>query len=284
MRNAECGLRIGKKKERVRGDFRISFHSPAYGTLWGLVHRLFILGFFLGTGFWNVSDSALAWWPESHKGIGRDALGVLPEGLRKALEGDSENRSALLWGMVEPDYNRVEDHRIYLKVIRGTKEGPGGVHTSLEQYALRAEEMIRAGEPMPRVAFVLGQAAHFIQDANVPLHTIYGDSREQHRRYEEAAHVWDWPGGRYGYKGFQLAKNYRCLAYEAARRSHALFERALKNPPSREVIESTWDDAVNDTANLWLSIFYQALGPEKSRELYGIPAPKGETGKGRFCW
>jgi hypothetical protein len=50
-----------------------------------------------------------------------------------------------------------------------------------------------------------------------------------------------------------------------------------------EVIEKTWDDAVNDTANLWLSIFYRALGLAKALELYGIPAPKGELGKGWFC-
>jgi hypothetical protein len=50
------------------------------------------------------------------------------------------------------------------------------------------------------------------------------------------------------------------------------------------VIEKTWDDAVNDTAKLWLSIFYRALRPEKCLQLYGIPAPKEEVGKGWFCW
>ena len=65
---------------------------------------------------------------------------------------------------------------------------------------------------------------------------------------------------------------------------HKYYAQALLNPPPREVIEETWDDAVNDTANLWLSIFTRALGPEKSLRLYGIPAPKGEVGKGWFCW
>lgn len=74
-------------------------------------------------------------------------------------------------------------------------------------------------------------------------------------------------------------KNYKCFAYEAAKRSHPYYDKALKNPPPREVIEKTWNDAVNDTANLWLSIFYRALGPEKALELYGIPAPAGEAGK-----
>ena len=184
---------------------------------------------------------------------------------------------------MEPDYNRVEDHRIYLKVIRGTPKGPGGVHTSLEKYARRAEGMIRAGKPTDKIAFVLGQAAHFIIDANLPLHTIYGDTREQHRAYEEAAHVWDWPGAGTGYRGFHLVKNYRCFAFEAAMRSHKYYPQALQNPPPRQVIEKTWDDAVNDTANLWQSIFYRALGPEKSLRLYGIAGPAGELGEGQSC-
>ena len=235
------------------------------------------------TFLWVSVHLATAWWPESHKAIGRNALEILPEGLKKAFESDPEIPSALLWGMVEPDYNRVEEHRIYLKAIRRTAPGTGGVHTALEKYAQKAEEMIRAGEPMVQIAFVLGQAAHFIQDANVPLHTIYGDTKEQHRAYEEAAYVWDWPGDRYGYKGFYLVNNYKCLAYEAAKRSHPHYEKALKNPPPREVIEITWNSAVNDTASLWLSIFYRALGPEKALELYGIPAPGGEVGKGWYC-
>ena len=237
----------------------------------------------LFTVLWVSVHLAMAWWPEPHKAIGRNALDALPEGLKKVLEANPENLAALLYGMVEPDYNRVEDHRIYLKVIRGTAQGSGGVHTALKKYAQRAEEMIRAGEPMDKIAFVLGQAAHFIQDANVPLHTIYGDTKEQHRGYEETAYVWDWPGERSGYKGFYLVKNYKCFAYEAAKRSHPYYDQALQNPPPREVIEKTWDDAVNDTANLWISIFYRALGPEKALELYGIPGPRGEVGKGWFC-
>ncbi len=243
---------------------------------------LFSLGV-MTTALWASATLALAWWPESHKAIGRNALEVLPGGLKKVFESDPETLSALLWGMVEPDYNRVEDHRIYLKVIRGKEPGSGGVHTSLEKYAQNTEEMIRGGEPMVQIAFVLGRAVHFIQDANLPLHTIYGDTKAQHRKYEEAAYVWDWPGERYGYKGFLLVKSYKCFAYEAAKRSHPYYNKALKNPPPREVIEKTWNDAVNDTANLWLSIFYRAVGPEKALELYGIPAPAGEVGKGGFC-
>jgi hypothetical protein len=43
------------------------------------------------------------------------------------------------------------------------------------------------------------------------------------------------------------------------------------------------DLAVIDTVNLWQSIFWHALGPERARQLYGIPAPVGEIGNGSLC-
>ncbi len=278
-----CIRAPGVKKTKCPNGNLPGVDCAAYRIRRGWRLHVFSLTVLLGIHLWSWSCPANAWWPESHKAIGRNALEVLPERLKKAIESDPEILAALLWGMVEPDYNRIEDHRIYLKVIRGSPTGPGGVHTALEKYAERAEEMVRAGEPMIRIAFVLGQAAHFIQDANVPLHTIYGDTREQHRAYEEAAYIWDWPGKGFGYKGFYLVKNYKCFGYESANRSHVHYDKALKNPPPREVIERTWDDAVNDTANLWLSIFYRALGPEKAFALYRVPSPRGELAKGWFC-
>jgi hypothetical protein len=40
---------------------------------------------------------------------------------------------------------------------------------------------------------------------------------------------------------------------------------------------------VNDTANLWQSIFWHALGPERAWQLYGVPAPVKEIGNGSLC-
>jgi hypothetical protein len=88
--------------------FMITLHSLAYQFLSRLGAQFFILVVFLGLRLLNCPEMANAWWPEPHKDIGRNALGVLPDGLRKILEADSENLSALLWGIVEPDYNRVE--------------------------------------------------------------------------------------------------------------------------------------------------------------------------------
>ena len=61
-----------------------------------------------------------------------------------------------------------------------------------------------------------------------------------------------------------LVKNYGCYAYDIAENSsqHAralLFDREVKR-----VTESAWHQAVNDTANLWQSIFWHALGPGAS--------------------
>ncbi len=63
----------------------------------------------------------------------------------------------------------------------------------------------------------------------------------------------------------------------------ALDKLALQNPPPSHVIETTWRDAINDTVDVWQSIIYRALGPQKSLELYGIPAPKSQKGTGPSC-
>jgi hypothetical protein len=206
---------------------------------------------------------------------------MLPERLRSKFQGEL----APVWavGVVEPDVNRVENHKIHLSALRGAPPDSGGAHFALDRFARKAEAMIKAGEPLRDIAFVLGQAAHFIQDVNVPLHTIWGETYDQHWAYESQAFFHDWPAERHGYRGFRLVKSYKCFAFETARRSHDSVGLALSDNPPRSLIEDTWDHAVNDTVNLWLSIFYRALGPEKSSELYGIPAPLGEIGKGWFC-
>jgi hypothetical protein len=51
----------------------------------------------------------------------------------------------------------------------------------------------------------------------------------------------------------------------------------------RRVTEIAWDQAVNDTANLCQSIFWNALGPERAWQEYGIPEPVNEIGNGSLC-
>jgi hypothetical protein len=225
-------------------------------------------------------DSAFAWRTEYHPTITEHALGVLPEPLKKYFE---EVLPSLLMGVEDPDKNRVVSHKYPLYSITGNKISRGEAHIALEEFAKKAEEMVKAGDDKEKIAFVIGQAIHFIQDVNLPLHAVSGEPKEDHFAYEKIAHFEAWPGDKYGYEGFFLVKNYKCYAIDAAKRSSKYAEQALKNPPPPEMIEKTWNDSVNDTANIIQSIFYRALGPEKCKEMYGIPAPKGEKGKGWFC-
>jgi hypothetical protein len=85
------------------------------------------------------------------------------------------------------------------------------------------------------------------------------------------------------YRGFMFVKNYSCFAYEIAQQSsqHArtlFFDREIKR-----ITEIAWDQAVNDTANFWQSIFRHTLGPERAKQQYGIPAPSKESGNGSLC-
>jgi Zinc dependent phospholipase C len=176
-------------------------------------------------------------------------------------------------GVLDPDINRIYDHKI--------KGAPG----ALNAHAKRAEVMIRENKPFAEIAFVLGQASHYIQDLSVPLHVTYDETRAEHAAYESVAYFREWPGDtkKYGYRGFKLVNDYKCFAYEAAERSGVYIQEARSSAPYRHVVEETWDSAVNDTINLLLSVFYKALGPEKSLQLYGIPAPQETVGNGKMC-
>jgi hypothetical protein len=221
-----------------------------------------------------------AWEGSANQAIAADAVRMLPEPLRAHLQGVLA--PVLATGLLEPTYKRVDSHDLHLSAIRGTAPDGGGAHLALERFALKAEAMLKTDEPFREIVFVLGQAAHFIHDMNNPLHTAWGETDEEHSAYESEAYFRDWPGARHGYRGFHLVKSYRCFAFESARRSHAWAGRALWTR-SRQIIEDTWDHAVNDTINLWLSIVYRALGPDRSRERYGIPAPLGEIGREGSC-
>jgi hypothetical protein len=218
-----------------------------------------------------------AWELGVHQLIAGDAVRTLPEPLRSKLQG--EIASAWASGVEEPR----KDYRLYLGALRGMPPDGGGADVVLQHLARKVEAMITSDEPLRDIAHALGQVARVIQDLNVPLHTVWGETLEQHWAYENQAYFHDWPGPGQGYRGFRLVESYKCFAFETARRSHASVSFALWAKVPRRVIEETWDHSVNDTANLWLSVFYRALGPEKSRELSGIPGPLGEIGRSSSC-
>jgi hypothetical protein len=69
-----------------------------------------------------------------------------------------------------------------------------------------------------------------------------------------------------------LVRNYSCFASEIAQNSsqHAralFFDREIKR-----VTESAWDQAVNDTANLWQSIFWHPWGRSERGSCTGSPS------------
>src|SRR5262250_1664605 len=85
---------------------------------------------------------------------------------------------------------------------------------------------------------------------------------------------------KYTYRGFTLVRDYSCFAYQIAQNSSQhiralFFERDIKR-----VTEIAWDQAVNDTANLWQSILWNTFGPVRAPQMYGIPTPVKEIGNG----
>ena len=197
--------------------------------------------------------------------------------------GEKTPYGRLMYGVVEPDYNRVDDHELHVITLRGIAPGGGGAAVALKEFASQAEELLKKGTDLGEVLFVMGQATHFIQDLNQPLHAAWGETAQEHAAYESRAFYRDWPGKKYGYRGFYVVKSYTCFAYDTANNSSRYAWSILSGAFDERLIEITWDQAVNDTVNLWLSIFWRALGPEKAQALYGIPEPKGMIGKGWFC-
>ena len=116
-----------------------------------------------------------------------------------------------------------------------------------KRLATRAQEMLRLGRALDEALFVLGQATHFVQDLNQPLHAAWGETRAEHNEIEAQMLYRDWQKD-HRYRGFILIKNYTCFAFEIAQNSsqHAralFFDREIKR-----VTEIAWDQAVNDTA------------------------------------
>ena len=218
----------------------------------------------------NWSQTSWAWTLGGHRLIAIDALTVLPPPMKEAL---TPHVSVVLAGLLEPDFNRVVSHKIHFVSLRETPPPPrSGAADAFKRFATNAEEMLRLGRGFDEMSFALGQSTHFVQDLNQPLHAAWGETRAEHNEIEAKMLYRSWQKD-HTYRGFMRVKSYSCFAYEIAQNSsqHAralFFDREIKR-----VTEIAWDQAVNDTANLWQSIFWNALGPERASQLYGIPVP-----------
>jgi len=221
-----------------------------------------------------------AWNLTGHRWIALDALTVLPEPMREVL---TSHASALLAGLLEPDFNRVVSHKIPIVSLRGTAPPPRTeAAEAFQRFATDAEQMIRLGRGLDEVSFVLGQASHFVQDLNQPLHGAWGETRAEHHEVEDQMLYRSWQK-EHRYRGFMVIKNYSCFAYAIAEKSSPHARALFFDREIQRITEIAWDQAVNDTASLWQSIFWRALGPARAWQLYGIPAPVGEAGKSSLC-
>lgn len=234
-------------------------------------------------GGWSTTPS-WAWVVSAHQQITRDAITVLPEPLREVFEA---HRERILYGVVQPDYDPQkvgEMHMLFLVPYRGQPSRPGGAAWMLEQFAKKAKELLKSGAPLDEVLFTLGQATHFVQDLNQPLHEVWWQTAQEHGAIEGQMFYYSWQKDR-EYQGFHFVKKYGCFAFEIAQRAsqHSMALINGSDKDIQQITEISWDTAVNDTANFWQSVFVHALGAERARLLYEIAVPVKEIGKGWLC-
>src|SRR5215470_14050184 len=191
--------------------------------------------------------------------------------------------SPLLAGVDEPDFFRVVSHKIPIISLRGTPPPPrSGAADALKQFATNAQEMLRLGRDPWDVLFGVGQATHFVQDLNQPLHAGWGETRAEHSEIEARMLYRSWQKD-HAYRGFALVRDYSYFAYQIAQNSSQHIRALFFDRDIKRVTELAWDQAVNDTANLWQSILWNTFGPVRAAQMYGIPAPLTNVGKGLLC-
>lgn len=179
---------------------------------------------------------------------------MLPASVKAVL---SPHIYRLREGSVAPDqvYKLPQEHSL-------NPDGTGNADNLLEDFAKEAEELIRQKASWDKIAYALGEAAHMIQDLNQPQHTDKGEGKN-HRPYESMAYIDEWPrpGTNDGYDGFDHYTDYRAMAYHTASWSRQFFGDVQDGPYGTEVmpvVGTTWNHAVNDVADLWLSILLNA--------------------------
>jgi len=139
--------------------------------------------------------------------------------------------------------------------------------------------MLRLGRDLWDVLIVVGQATHFVQDLNQPLHAGWGETRAEHNEIE-ARMLYRSRQKDHTYRGFTLVRDYSCFAHETAQNSSQHTRALFFDRDIKHVTELAWDQAVNDTGYLWQSISWNTFGPVRAAQMYGIPAPVKKVGNG----
>jgi len=211
----------------------------------------------------NWSSPSWTWTLEGHRLIALDPLAVLPPPMREAL---TPHVSAILAGVVEPDFYRIVSHKIPIFLYAGRHHRSGAARptrSSSSPQTLKRCFVLDAAErscflyrvKRPTLCRISTSHCMPLGARPVPAQMLYRSWQKDHT-----------------YRGFMLVENYSCFAFEIAQNSsqHArslFFDREIKR-----VTEIAWDQAVNDTANLWQSIFWHALGPERVGHFTGSPS------------
>src|SRR5207249_9931869 len=122
--------------------------------------------------------------------------------------------------------------------LRGTPPPPRtGAPDALKRFATDAQEMVRLGRSLDEVAFVQGQATHFVQDLNQPLHVAWGETRAQHNEIE-AQMLYRSGQKDHTYRGFMLVKNYSCFHMRSRRTPRSMRGRSSLTERSSESLRS----------------------------------------------
>ena len=232
--------------------------------------------FFLSFSSWLVftiliPTSCFPWGGSVHRYISEEAAMIMPDYIRRIL---NVHIYSLKEGTMDPDNRRIADHQNVSECA-----------SMIKRYAKKAEKMIRKGEDWEKIAFTLGQAAHYIQDLNQPQHCSGYETPKEHNAFESMAVYGGWK--RDMYDGFHYLKKYKKFAHNTARfsvryvRYTTKFNLLKDYEFYRKFITPIWAHAINDNADLWLTIFKNGLGEEKYKEL-GLPEPMGIRGHKRI--
>ncbi len=234
----------------------------------GQKERIFFLIFCFSFVFTTVvPNNCFPWAKSVHRYMSWEAAMVMPDNIHVILQN---NMKSLLQGTIDPDNIIVVDHQNVSECA-----------SMIKKYAEIAEEMMRKGEDWEKIVFVLGQAAHYIQDLNQPQHSSNYEKGQEHRTFEELAVSGGWD--RDMYDGFHYVKKYKKFTYNTARFSARYVEYTTRWDLIKDYkfygkfITPLWAHAINDVADLWLTIFKNGLGEEKYKEL-GLPQPVGIRG------
>jgi len=137
--------------------------------------------------------------------------------------------------------------------------------------------MIRENEDWAKIMFTLGQTTHYVEDINTPFHCIRV-KKEIHEEFEKVAVDGEWHKEKY--KGFNKINNYRVFADNICNFSERyvgyIEKWFYKNDPDllAKMMAPLWEHAVQDIADLWLTVLWNGFGEQKYKEL-GLPEPIG---------